>query len=499
MLSLHVRVTGVGVDTWVDLTSRCHRAFGGGGLRFSTNQHGFASLEAPLVRMTLQEAFAAYEWTGTPYVLVRDQHAATVWEGRLEDIAIVDGGIAVQALGKHREMYNELYTAMWSTTILDDWKQVTVDNLAAARPEKYEFDTNNRLYIALKKGEEYSNATHDGSFTYAIPHRSTRGLQKFACSYDMKLPNNWIFRVMTYTDAWGSASTINTVTANGSAQSGTLDLSLSGADRVVVNIRNNSGSATTVTDETGDLYLSLTAVRLKTTTSTAVYASEIAGALLPTGAVVEATAADLRNQTYEDMRPGAILDRLASLGAYEWGAYENFYFREKYARREWFVDVAGPLEVQRSLENVRNSVYTVYRNAGGTTRRTTTATDTASYTRYGYYRTEALNVQTTNATEAETHRNVYLNDNKRRQDRANIETARIYDARGSQWPLWAVRAGDSVTMRNLSPALSVDIDRIRTFRVAETEYDAEANRLTLSAEEPTPTLVTLVARRGAGL
>jgi hypothetical protein len=64
-------------------------------------------------------------------------------------------------------------------------------------------------------------------------------------------------------------------------------------------------------------------------------------------------------------------------------------------------------------------------------------------------------------------------------------------------PLYAMRAGDTVTMRNLPPTLSTAVDRIRTFTVGETSYDAAEDRLDIAPSDPVPTLVTLVARREA--
>jgi hypothetical protein len=80
-----------------------------------------------------------------------------------------------------------------------------------------------------------------------------------------------------------------------------------------------------------------------------------------------------------------------------------------------------------------------------------------------------------------------------------VEFERVYDELGAEYPLYAMRAGDTVTMRNLPPTLSTSIDRIRSFTISETEYDAAANTIDITPEEPIPSLVTLVARRDEGL
>ena len=111
-------------------------------------------------------------------------------------------------------------------------------------------------------------------------------------------------------------------------------------------------------------------------------------------------------------------------------------------------------------------------------------------------------VETTSATQAASHRDVFLSDRADFQTRAEIEFETLEDEAGAEYPLYMMRAGDTVTMRNLPPVLSEAIDNIRTFLVGETEVTVEPGRalvLNLRPESPVPTLVTLVARRTAGL
>lgn len=498
-----------------DYTGRVHPEMGGDGLRFSTNQHGFASLEAPLVPMSLDRAFEVYEWPGTPHVAASDGAAGIVWEGRLEDITIVDGGVNLTALGYSRALYDVPYSALWSVTGSADWREVTEDDLAAMQPKRYEMDNNNRVYIAPKKNESFNNQAHVGALTYAVPHLSARGLVRFGCSYSMVLPAGWEFRVISYADDFSGPTVVSTVTASGSTQTGTLDLTLGSVARVVVEIRNNTGGASSITAETGVNYLKLLGIRMKSTAAAAVTASDIAAALVAlvrgvngdqlsaSTALIEATATDLQDELYEDELPADILDRLALLHNCEWGVYDGrtLHFRPRGAAggRQWYVDVTRLTDVQRSLENVRTSAYGVYRDAGGRTRRTAVLDDADSQARHGLTRRGFVSVQTTSLTEAQTHRGVWLSDRATMAIRAQVEFDRLYDAAGARWPLWAARAGDTITMRNLSPTLSTAIDRIRKFRIGETEYDAGANTLSVAPDDPTPTLVTLVARRGAGL
>jgi hypothetical protein len=485
----------------------------GGGLQFGTNGHGFASLRAPLVRMALDEAFRVYEWPGTPHVVVSNQATGVVWEGRLEDIALVPGGVSLGALGYQRALSDVPYTALWSKTSTADWRPVTADDRADALPAQYEMDNNNRLYVTLKKGEMYSSAAPKyGELTYSAPHLGARNILSFEADYAVLLPAGFRLRMNSCAFDFSSITAEATVTATGSLQTGTWSLTTTANQRLFMSVVNASGSPVTVTAETGDWYAKLTDIRIKTATDATILASTIAGRMAAyvnginalhlssdTG-LIEATATDLQDEIYEDLYPAAILDRLALLHTAEWGVWEGrlLHFRPRGSRgRHWYVDVSRVPELQRSLENVRNSAYAVYRSADGKTLRRAAADDTDSQERYEVVRRGYVNVQTTSGTEADTHRDTWLADRANLAVRARIVFDRLYDAAGADMPLYAMRAGDTVTMRNLPPTLSTAVDRIRTFTVGETSYDAAEDRLDIAPSDPVPTLVTLVARREA--
>lgn len=511
MLSVQVFTDSSLGEMLADLSARIND---GGDLSLSTNRHGFASLDATFIPMSLSESFAAYEWPGTPHVVVSDQSTGVVWEGRLEDIAIVDGGISLSAFGYQRALSDMPYTALWSKSGSADWRPVTTDEAAAMQPDRYEMDNNNRLYIAPRKGENYNNQTHIGAYSYAAPHGGNDAtLATFACSYSMTLPAGWEFRVQTRDDDFANAVVENTVTATGVNQTGTLNLTLTAKNRIVVEIRNNTGGASAIAADTGTWFLKLTSLRLKNATTATITAGQIAAALAAAvsnlnssqlaadAALIGPTTTDMLDELYEDEWPAAILDRLGILHGYQWSVWEDrrlTFQAVTTAPRAWYVDVGG-LELQRSLDRVRNSAYAVYRDAAGRTLRTATIGNTDSQARYGIIRRGFVSVQTTSLSEAQTHRGVWLTDHANMQARARIEFDRVYDATGAPWPLYAMRAGDTVTLRNLPPTLSTGVDRIRTFTIGETDYDAAGDSITIAPDDPIPTLVTLVARREAGL
>lgn len=497
-----------------DFTSQIHPP-AGGGLRFSTNGHGFAALEAPLVPMTLVEAFAVYDWPGTPHVVASDPGAGVAWEGRLEDIAIVPGGISLTALGYQRALYDMPYTALWSKTGSGEWRPIPDSEYSSSHIEQFTADNNNRVYISLTKGAAYTDA-RQGFFGYQVPHGGERKITNISFDYSVTLPTNWLFRVRQADGAaWGTGTNTTIVTGNGANQTGSYSLTL-GTPRegVALFLDNATGSTYTVTAETGAFFARATNIRIKTTTATTVLASDIAAALASyinginssqlsaVDDLIAATTTDLRDERYEDAYPADILNRLALLHDFEWGVWENrrLHFRSRgSAGRSWYVDVTDILNLQRSLERVRNSAYGLYRDANGRAQRTSASSNTASLERFSITRRGAVDVQTTSQTEAETHRDTFLADRADAAARAEVSFTRLYDEAGAEYPLYALRAGDTVTMRNLSPSLSATVDRIRSFVVAETSYDAAAGTIDVTPEEPVPTLDRLVAQREAGL
>jgi hypothetical protein len=55
------------------------------------------------------------------------------------------------------------------------------------------------------------------------------------------------------------------------------------------------------------------------------------------------------------------------------------------------------------------------------------------------------------------------------------------------------RAGDTLTIQNLPPTATVDIDKIRTFTLHRVPFDVDKNEISPVPEEDLPSLEVLVA------
>ncbi len=484
-------------------------------LHATTNQHGFADLTA-FIALSFREAARWYTSAAVPYVALM-AGAQTVWDGRLEDVKLTTGGIMISALGYARALSDQQCIAIWSTTDISPWRPLTASEVATAASDLYTTDTQNRLFITATKNATLGGAPGPvGYLGFPGVAGGRRQLSYISCSYELTAPINFEVGLRRCDSTWNVLSTFWSQAGNvaNTVQSGTLVGAISGCDRLAFYLTCTDTSTSINSFDTGAIYLKITNLRLTTAGST-VMADAIASDLLTlapalntTTALIQSPGLDLPNEIYQDMLPADILDHLVALGdsqtpprRWEWGVYDNqrLCFRPRAsAGRDWSVDVAT-LDVERTIDTLHNSVYATYQDASGYTLRTPVNSDTVSLAQAGLKRQTVVATQTSSATLAQTERDTALNDGKQPPPRASLSFTALYDAGGARWPVWACRAGDTATIRNLPPTLGGAIDRIRTFVVSGTDYDADTNQLTAVPELPLNTLDVLVARLAAGV
>jgi hypothetical protein len=486
--------------------------------------------------------------------------------------------LTMTAYGGIRGYTDLPYTAMWSATKTEEWQQVDTINLAARQPGRYSMDTNSRLYIAINGGEaielgaigSMTYAIPHGSSRQIVAVSFDYSLTAPNAT--------WAVALERRTDAFGFQSTVWSLNGNGATQTGTVTLSgMAACDRLILSLYFNrsattlgtavaadatvavtpgtmtgiikgsllsiggidpeeveviSVTATTFTahyryahttadsvaqiwdGKTGDISLSCTNVRVKTTSSTAVYADEImrdltsvAAAVNPnfvstsTGAI-QSPLLDLRNETYRDMSCMAIVEHLLAYGdaannVWEFQIWENLlpiYRVRGSGGRTWYMDMTPWME--RALDALYNSAYAVYSDAGGVERRSTTNTSPNSQWA-GITRRMAISANTDNATQAETLRNIALNDSAYGSASGDIPVPALYDARGVRVPLCFARSGDIIVARSLPVTSLSSNDRSRSWVIAATSYDGTAYppTLTISPEARAPRYASVEQRR----
>lgn len=209
---------------------------------------------------------------------------------------------------------------------------------------------------------------------------------------------------------------------------------------------------------------------------------------------------DVYDEVYTDASMTEILNHLAALGdseapprVWEVGVWESrrVHFRPRgSAGQAWYIDAMSP-QIQRSLSQVRNSVFTRYDDD---TLFTGTETDPISIARYGVTRQLVISSDTTDSGQAERERDAALADQAQPIPRASVPIDVVYNAAGTITPKWMVRSGDTMTIRNLPPDAGTLVDRIRTFLISETRYRPDGDVLEVTPESPLPTLEVLTAR-----
>lgn len=503
---MHFAVVSRDGRMWLDLAGRAQR------VQFSTNAHGYSSFTCR-VPMSLAEAFGHYDHDDTPEVIGVWQ-GQSIWRGRLEDVEITSDGLALQALGAWRALGDVPYTALWTQTRYAGWRPLTADDRVDSSTEKFTTDNNNRIYIALTKETEYDTTTL-GRMGYNAPDRGQRPILLVKFNYEVNLPADYTARLISAAGSFGGTPTVEwSLTGDGSLQVGTETIVLTGSDTDALWFEIEPTDAVLYSGETGDDYLKITALRIQSTLSAAVYADEIAAALVDyiagvnpdqistSKALIETPDIDLSDETYLDELPSDILTRLAVQGnsGERWacGVYDErqVFFRPLSAvDQHWYVDITS-VELERTIDTLINSAYAIYRDANNNTLRTDVGADTASVAAQQLTRRRAMTAQTTSLTQAEAQRDAFLRDGATPTPRIKLKFEKIFNGAGALYPLWSVRAGDVMTIRNLPPALSVNVDRVRTFRVTETRYDADTNTLEVTPELPKLTLdVMLSAER----
>jgi len=482
------------------------------GLVATENEHGFESLSG-FQEMPAHLAFWLYDLAPAKWMAL-SHGGFPVWEGRLEDRKIERGGFGFTAFGAKRYYDDVLYTALWSTKSYAGMRPVTGDEVGKTSPERYAMDNNNRLWFGLVAGETYNVDENYGAQVYRMPHNaSNNNILEVDFSFDYLLPADWQVRLISYNEAFTSPITEYTFTSTGANSTGSTSVTLAAGKKFVTfQLRNNAGALLLYAGETGAAYAKITALRIKGSVNASVFADDIADALVSwvnsfnpinsSTALIQSPNVDLTDEIFEDLLPSEILTYLAEKGddqtpprKWEWGVWEGqaLFFRPQGTNAlTWYVD-ADELTLDSTLESLTNNAYGLYQDANGRTLRTSDAVNASSVNRYGLDRRFLIPERTTSQTKAEKARDTFLNQHKDIAPRASLTLFGLFDAAGARYPLWMARAGDTLTIRNLPPTLSTEIDKIRIFRIVRKSYDVDADILTPVPEDPLPSLEIQIA------
>ena len=484
----------------IDLTTRLESC------TFAYDRHGCADLSAT-IRMPLLEQYRFYNASAARDVFV-SWNGGAIWRGRMERCAVGSTTMEITAAGNWRDLLDTPYTALWSTTSVEDFRPVTRDEVPTADPAKFQFDTQNRLFIGLQKNASYGNSPWTvGEFAYITPDQGSRTIQTFSFDYEVNLPVGWTMRWGSWTSNFVTFTSIGTLAATGAVQTGSISATVSSAPIVIVDISRGAANAL-YAGETGDSYAKFTNLRIKTTSAATVLSSAIVSDLVSATVLnsrVTTTSLDLRDEVYEDMYPGEIIDHLAELESYR--AYVDLantvvYESAGVVREPTWLISAADVSVERALDKLYNARYAIYKDASGRTLRTASASNAISTAQYGITRTAPVGANTTSSSQATTIRDTALADTAQVPARARFGVRRLTDWFGQLAPLHMPQPGDSASLVNLPPIADAAIDSPRSFVIGRTEVRIGRGKrpsITIEPEDPAPSLSVYLARIAEGI
>lgn len=486
------------------------------GVVIETGEHGFAAITGFLPASAL-EAFQIYA-AEQMFHLVCSDGLLTAYEGRVEDLAIQARGVGFTGLGYWRALSDLPYTGLFADAGFANWNVLPPETIATALPDRFSADNNNRLYLAPNNGETFGSSTAWGIFGYAAPAGSEQQMVEISFHYKMKGNSPWRIRLDRRDADWNLLSTEWTLDGAGTIQEGDVTETFAGCDRLTFSIFYNSSNAA-YSGETGDVYMRITVPKIRAVTGT-ITAKTIADALVEFVSGINETQLSgstagigdpglaLESEVFQDVSPADILTGLGALGDTQtpprrWVAavWEKRLLRfapEGDGSRTWYVDVVE-FQLERSMDGVANEVYSSFNGSFGAAGRTDIVTDGAAVRRQGLTRRTVVQVDTSSQAVAENFRDLTLAERSRPKPRARIITRGVMDSAGVAHPLYAVRAGDTLVLRNLPANTFGGIDDVRSFRLSATRYDCDRDELTPTPADSLMALDIIVARRERSL
>lgn len=489
------------------------------GLEFSTNEHGFEACRI-VTGQGAPFALAVYDDPRVLHCVITDSAMGRVWEGRVEDVRLTDSGLEITALGYWQAYFDLPYNVLWSHTDLGDWHHDKPEHYASQmgnNADQFSTSKEGRLYATLQKN---TSVPSSGGMLWGLdaPHNTDVAIGGLSLTWSATLPTNWVLIARYISAAGANLGQVNIHVGTGANASGTQNYTpAAGCVRVLfLIVYVGAGQSPVYAENTGTWFVSLTDVRPRAITTSVIYAERIIEHIVgwvdaanpaqvnPSLALVEAQSIDLKEAVYEDALPGDILIGLASLGMtaarlpVEVGVYEGriLFFRPRgSAGQVWYIQ-AAEAELERSLSQMYNQAYGVYDNpTTNRVLRTAVASDLSSIRARGLTRRQAVKVDTADSAFAVAAAATSLTDTANPRPRANVRVTSVYDAAGVQWPLFMIRSGDTIVVRSISPALNAAADRVRSFIVNRTNYNAIDDSIEITPESPLPSLDRLLARQ----
>ena len=367
-----------------------------------------------------------------------------VWRGRLSGARLQGDALTISAEGAARELLDAELWRVYADAGYEDWD---------AEPDAeraFEIDNNNRVYVGINRGVIY-DAGAEGAITYPDDYQLGGDIVRVQATPEVVIETGaWIAELRD--DAgnivWSTTTATTTAFDVAVANASALSLTLRATETV------NAAPASEEDDI--DVHVRLTQVVLRTLDdagSDAVVTDILAAAGID--AVISDSGVDVDRAVYQRSSQMAALADMAELGDGEASWVFVIYddeaeFRPWANSADWMItpDDAPAWNLEWRLRDVINAVRAQLPDGW----LSDWYTDDESIAYYGTRRERTLRLPMTTRAEAARLAQVYLADHAWARAALRIDAgAWIHKPDGSRFPAAYIRAGDTITLRDLIP------------------------------------------------
>ena len=481
---------------------------------FGTDEHGFGYLSFS-IKVPTNTRSRLQKYKKVAYVRLGEA-GKVIWEGRLEEIQFENEITRIIARGYIQAFTDLRVTDIWSTTELSFWKpsvkEFSADN--EYDDEKFNFDTQGRLFIGVKTNTTYGNNPDIlGGLEFENLSGSSRPFTTASFVGSGILGSSFAYGLITRT-AYNIAGT----TVWASTSDGNIPVTVhfpQARDFLQFFFYRNNTNVLFIGDDNA-INMTISGIRIGTTVSISgarLYADEILRATIsgvynlnPTqintaSDYIQSPATDLKDVVFQDVTGLDVIKFLVDKPDSQSRLWEckiwddqRVWFQPKgTVYKTWYISFSD-LKLGFAIPKIYNSTRTKYKNVRDQEVRTAYTTSGVSVSALGLTRQNIVALDTTDNTLAGYATTASLNDTTTKKTQSTIDTQWVYDTGGARRAGYYVRSGDKILLRNVPIDLVNEIETV--FFVKETIYNVDTKQLSLIPQEEIPTLTALLKQIG---
>jgi hypothetical protein len=394
---------------------------------------------------------------------------------------------------------------LWSTADYSKWSILKPEEFVSSRPDSYNIDKDNRLYMAVKGDTDYSVESYGTKVAFINIRRknsSSRRITTTAFRYTYTATGSALAVLQTRDNSFGSANSWWIASTFGSGIVTTHNPTETN-ENIHFGFRPQTGI---FLGDDGDQFLQVSGLRIGSTISISgnrLYGDEIirgtlsgvvtnVGFINPTTSLLQSPQIDIIEADYDGVTAldviKDVIDKSSIYGKWEAVMYNNraLQFKPKGTKnRTWYVD-GSELEFEKDVDSIINTVRIKYKRNEIDTY-TEEVREQSSIDLYGFASQGVESVDVTASGLAQIAAEAYLTDNAYIKLEASLTACKVKDRSGAMYPPSFVRKGDRIVLQNIP--ISISLGEEISFICAKTIYTEESNEVEIMPDNPTPTLM----------